>query len=411
MSYKIRFEENTGLVCLDNEDYVSLDEFKSQVEESILCMKEHTSRFLLIDNSYLKTSVKYLDIYNLLDFYDQLQLPKDSIIAVVTTTNKYCDRDIQFYEMLCINRGFNIKLFPDNDSARNWLHETALKKKSYVRGLIEILLGPVEHFSLQNMAFNAATFCSAATAFLLFFWDLFQGIRPITYLFSFSIAFIHSLFYISGRKFGIYNRLIWPFIITCYTIIIFDWMFIGGITGASLLISLTFVAIVSLLITGRQKYAILSGLLCIVTAMFLMEWMAPETVKYYDDRLKHLSDLFVTVLFLGVGISIMVSLVVYSYLQQQTKIQSLNQSLETMNHIMAERNIELEMVLQEIKTLRGIVPICSYCKNIRNDEGYFEAVEAYVERHSEADFSHTLCPDCLAIHYPDIYQEMIEEKK
>ena len=63
-----------------------------------------------------------------------------------------------------------------------------------------------------------------------------------------------------------------------------------------------------------------------------------------------------------------------------------------------ERNTKknLESALSEVKTLRGIIPICSVCRKIRNDEGYYESVEQYLKRHSGADFSHTLCPDCLS---------------
>ncbi len=55
----------------------------------------------------------------------------------------------------------------------------------------------------------------------------------------------------------------------------------------------------------------------------------------------------------------------------------------------------LQKALEEIKTLRGIVPICSSCKKIRNDKGYWEQVEAYVSKHTEAKFSHGICPDCM----------------
>ena len=61
---------------------------------------------------------------------------------------------------------------------------------------------------------------------------------------------------------------------------------------------------------------------------------------------------------------------------------------------------ELREALNHIKTLRGIVPICAKCKKIRDDKGYWERVEVYVSRHSEAQFSHGLCPDCMAALYP-----------
>jgi len=57
--------------------------------------------------------------------------------------------------------------------------------------------------------------------------------------------------------------------------------------------------------------------------------------------------------------------------------------------------VELRQALEQVKTLSGIVPICSYCKKIRDDRGYWEQVEAYVSKHTEAQFSHGICPQCL----------------
>ena len=59
------------------------------------------------------------------------------------------------------------------------------------------------------------------------------------------------------------------------------------------------------------------------------------------------------------------------------------------------RTLELEKVLSEIKVLQGIIPICAYCKNIRDDQGYWNQVEKYVSDHSEAKFSHGICPACF----------------
>ena len=62
---------------------------------------------------------------------------------------------------------------------------------------------------------------------------------------------------------------------------------------------------------------------------------------------------------------------------------------------------ELQEALKEIKTLRGILPLCSFCKKIRDDKGYWEQVDVYIHKHSQADISHSLCPDCSKDHYPD----------
>ncbi|NVN93187.1 MAG: response regulator transcription factor [Desulfuromonadales bacterium] len=62
---------------------------------------------------------------------------------------------------------------------------------------------------------------------------------------------------------------------------------------------------------------------------------------------------------------------------------------------------ELRRALDQIKTLRGILPICMNCKMIRDDQGYWSEVEVYVRDHTEADFSHGLCPKCMKKLYPE----------
>ena len=61
---------------------------------------------------------------------------------------------------------------------------------------------------------------------------------------------------------------------------------------------------------------------------------------------------------------------------------------------------ELQAALAKVKLLSGFFPICAACKKIRNDEGYWEQVETYIRHHSEAEFSHGICPDCLRKLYP-----------
>jgi len=61
---------------------------------------------------------------------------------------------------------------------------------------------------------------------------------------------------------------------------------------------------------------------------------------------------------------------------------------------LAERVAELEKALSEVKQLRGILPICAYCKKIRDDKNYWQQVESYFALHTDAKFSHSFCPDC-----------------
>jgi len=63
---------------------------------------------------------------------------------------------------------------------------------------------------------------------------------------------------------------------------------------------------------------------------------------------------------------------------------------------LAQRVQELEEALASIKTLQGLLPICSYCKKIRNDRNYWQQVEGYICEHSAAQFSHGICPECYS---------------
>lgn len=66
---------------------------------------------------------------------------------------------------------------------------------------------------------------------------------------------------------------------------------------------------------------------------------------------------------------------------------------------------KLLKAIEEIKTLRGILPICANCKKIRDDRGYWEQVEAYVSKHTEVQFSHSICPDCMKKIYPELCED------
>lgn len=74
----------------------------------------------------------------------------------------------------------------------------------------------------------------------------------------------------------------------------------------------------------------------------------------------------------------------------------------TLQDRLTEKIRELHDALDHIKTLRGIVPICARCKKIRDDQGYWRQVEAYIRDHTDARFTHGICPECIKILYPQL---------
>ncbi len=73
------------------------------------------------------------------------------------------------------------------------------------------------------------------------------------------------------------------------------------------------------------------------------------------------------------------------------------------NKILLRQTTKLRKALSEIKQLRGIIPICASCKKIKDDQGHWQRVEAYLHEHADAEFSHGFCPECLKKLYPEIH--------
>ena len=106
-----------------------------------------------------------------------------------------------------------------------------------------------------------------------------------------------------------------------------------------------------------------------------------------------------------------VNLGAYGYVQKPYDVEQL---LVTIHRAIEKREaeeererliLELQEALARVKTLSGLLPICASCKKIRDDKGYWHQVEVYVRDHSEAEFTHGLCPDCLKKLYPQYFAD------
>ena len=83
--------------------------------------------------------------------------------------------------------------------------------------------------------------------------------------------------------------------------------------------------------------------------------------------------------------------------------RSIRYSMERFNNIRQKEKLikELKEALDNINTLQGLLPICASCKNIRNDDGYWIQLESYLTSHSDLNFTHSICPDCVKKLYPE----------
>lgn len=109
--------------------------------------------------------------------------------------------------------------------------------------------------------------------------------------------------------------------------------------------------------------------------------------------------------FLGHMLKVLSFYLVYKAIIQTSLINPFNLlycQLKENEIKLSNEKIQLKSALEEIKKLQGMIPICSYCKKIRDDDGFWQQVGDYIHNHTEANVTHGVCPDCLKKYFPDI---------
>jgi CheY-like chemotaxis protein len=91
-----------------------------------------------------------------------------------------------------------------------------------------------------------------------------------------------------------------------------------------------------------------------------------------------------------------------SRLELEEKVKERTQGLHEANKELETTIFDLKKAHGDLKQLKGLLPICSYCKKIRDDTGYWNQIESYIHAHSEAEFSHSICQECAEKYYPDM---------
>ena len=96
--------------------------------------------------------------------------------------------------------------------------------------------------------------------------------------------------------------------------------------------------------------------------------------------------------------------------ERRIEVDLLNKALEDKAEESEQVIVELTHLLGQVRTLSGMLPICANCKKIRDDKGYWQQIESYIADHSEAEFSHGLCPECVKSLYPDFADDVLGKK-
>jgi DNA-binding response OmpR family regulator len=180
---------------------------------------------------------------------------------------------------------------------------------------------------------------------------------------------------------------------------------------------------------GYEPRPVPSGELALVAAktdppdLILLDINMPEMDGFEvcarlkaDEALKHIPVLFLTAFAETADKVKAFSMGAVDYITKPFQLEEVSARVDThlrlrrLQRELSNSVDELQKALKDIHTLRGIIPICSSCKKVRVDKVSWQQVEQYVSEHSEAKFSHGVCPDCMLKLYPDYCKKLSLEK-
>lgn len=141
-------------------------------------------------------------------------------------------------------------------------------------------------------------------------------------------------------------------------------------------------------------------------------WVIGTGVYYEEinEEIGHLTKglLCISVVIITITLLLSLYIVINSLDEMKKRLaaeKELNQYKEELEELVEQRTEKLQEAVSQVKVLSGFLPICASCKKIRDDKGYWNQIESYIRKHSEAEFSHGICPDCAAKLYPEICKE------
>lgn len=172
------------------------------------------------------------------------------------------------------------------------------------------------------------------------------------------------------------------------------WFYNAGSTGS--VPFYFFVAIIYLVFffRGWKRLSLMSVTLFNVVLLMTAETLYPGLAVPFVSNFDRMADQITGFLTAAIGAYAVLRVVISTYDREREHSSKLNESLTEVLDISIQKTTELERSLAEIKALRGLLPICACCKKIRDDDGLWTRVEEYISEHTDAEFTHGLCPDC-----------------
>lgn len=251
---------------------------------------------------------------------------------------------------------------------------------------------------LEGRATNAACLVSTAVVLVILVELAWVGAARVNLVVVGAATAVLAGLYVAGRFMRQTAWVSWCYLLTSYSLVLYDWNWVGAQHGLALPIFICMAAVLPIILRQGQIRVGYATLALLAAGLWGILLGFPEKFPMVPPSRMAAPEKLFEVSVLAIGLTALTYHTKVSFLRRRHEVVVLNGELE-------RQNGRLREALAEVKTLRGIVPICAHCKRVRNDQGFYESVEKYMSRHSELEFSHGFCPECAKRYYGDLVDD------
>jgi|GEM_PF-2399591 len=274
-----------------------------------------------------------------------------------------------------------------------------MKKKNTLE-LISNLFGDPEIYTFENRTFNAIMLLVSFTGATTLLYDSILSSHVVQLIDFFCFAYPLGC-YLYSRKTKKYEALIKISFACFYIALSVAWFFNNGIHGS--LPYFYFLLVIYCVILFKKPFKFpIPFVVITVLSMTVSEFYYPEYLFNYGSKIQDYIDV-------GISLPLCLSitgLTVYLIFNEYIKERISNK--EFLKQLTIDKEV-MESSFNEIRILRGFLPICANCKKIKDSNGNWKQIEEYIHKHSEAKFSHGICPECTRNLYPEFADRIFKE--
>ena len=277
-----------------------------------------------------------------------------------------------------------------------------LKEEGALSGAIDRALGGSDDFIIEHRCYNGICLAAGFGCVIGSILDIFNALSPIVIITTFVTGIVYWILYFDSRKSEEYRPKFVVYIGAGSLLLALTWVFIGGANGSGVVVSMVALVALTAVLKSRRLLLVFTVFFPLMTVLFLVHIFSPDLIIPYQDEKQRIIDIYITFVIATTVISSMISLLLNNSDRERRRLDEVNRMLEERMEELNRANAELEDALDRVDTLSGLLPICASCKKVRDDQGYWRQIESYIRKHSRADFTHGICPDCVKELYPDL---------